>query len=169
MGGPGSGRWGGYTKRRTVEGCRVLRVRDIADKLREEGVTGEGFTLTCKVETSAGPQAVTILREPARLGGFRLWLLCPRCETRRLRLYLLRGVYACRVCHGLTYTSSQETHKYDRLFRILAADIGPGWTPQAVKASLKETHTKRDLTLLDAVIGAADALGKVGHKGRTRR
>lgn len=82
--------------------------------------------------------------EPIRLqttyphfGGIRWWFTCPLvvdgkpCNRRAGKLYLPPGgrYFGCRTCYDLTYTSSQESHKYDRLFALIASDI-PGMTPK---------------------------------------
>jgi hypothetical protein len=59
-------------------------------------------------------------------GGRRYWFSCPNCKERVGRLYLPHGErwFFCRTCHNLTYTSSQECHRFDRYF----ARIGvPPW------------------------------------------
>ncbi|MGO8691868.1 MAG: hypothetical protein ACLQLG_19775 [Thermoguttaceae bacterium] len=61
------------------------------------------------------------------LGGLRLWFTCPLnasgvpCNRRVGKLYLPPGVryFGCRHCHNLTYRSSQEAHKTERLFAWL--------------------------------------------------
>ena len=42
------------------------------------------------------------------------------------KLYLPPGgrYYGCRHCHELTYTSCQESRKYDGLWRRIAGEIG---------------------------------------------
>ncbi len=67
-----------------------------------------------------------------RFGGLRWWFVCPLvangvpCGRRAGKLYLPPGgrYFGCRLCHGLTYTSCQESHKYDAAFRRLARDTG---------------------------------------------
>jgi hypothetical protein len=67
-----------------------------------------------------------------RFGGLRWWFLCPlvtwgrACERRVGKLHLPpHGRYfGCRQCHALTYTSCQESRKYDRLFRLVASNMG---------------------------------------------
>jgi hypothetical protein len=67
-----------------------------------------------------------------RFGGLRWWFVCPLvvggrpCGRRAGKLYLPpRGRYfGCRRCYDLSYTSSQESRKYDGLWRLLAADTG---------------------------------------------
>lgn len=82
---------------------------------------------------------VPITSRPAHFGGVRLYLLCPLCsdEKRLSKLYLppRERYFACRRCHDLTYLSSQESRKYDRLYRLLAGDTG--YTPEEVKKSLR--------------------------------
>lgn len=41
--------------------------------------------------------------------GFRNWFICNGCQCNRSRLYVLGGVFACRECHRLVYTSSQRS------------------------------------------------------------
>jgi hypothetical protein len=67
-------------------------------------------------------------------GGRRWWFLCPLlregqpCGRRVGKLYLPpRGRYfGCRHCHRLTYTSCQESHQLDGLYRKLAGVSGLG-------------------------------------------
>jgi hypothetical protein len=42
------------------------------------------------------------------------------------KLYLPPGAgyYGCRHCHELTYTSCQESHQYDSLYRFMAGNMG---------------------------------------------
>lgn len=41
-------------------------------------------------------------------GGRRPWWVCPRCESRRRKLYLLGGALRCRVCADIRYGSKLE-------------------------------------------------------------
>ena len=65
---------------------------------------------------------------PLPWGGVRWCFRCPQggCGRRVSKLYHApgRGYFGCRLCHNLTYTSSQEAHKYDGICRALAAEIG---------------------------------------------
>jgi hypothetical protein len=69
--------------------------------------------------------ALTDTTEPF-FGGLRFWWLCPECGRRCGILYLppKRTYFKCRLCHRLTYRSSQEAHAFDRLFTIVGAQMG---------------------------------------------
>ena len=78
------------------------------------------------------------------LGGSRWWFICPlvvngrTCNRRAGRLYLPPGgkYYGCRICYSLSYTSCQESHKYDSVFKMLAKDF-PGTTAGDIKRLLR--------------------------------
>lgn len=64
-----------------------------------------------------------IVSTPCHFGGRRWWFICPlvvnglACYRRVGVLYLGNGKYfGCRHCHNLTYESSKESHKFDRMF-----------------------------------------------------
>jgi hypothetical protein len=75
--------------------------------------------------------AVGLTTTRQRFGGLLWWFLCPlasqggACGRRVGKLYLPpRGRYfGCRQCHGLTYTSCQESHKFDGLRRRTGVDF----------------------------------------------
>lgn len=50
---------------------------------------------------------------PCHFGGSRPWLVCPGCQTRRLRLHRRDGRFRCRVCLGASYWS-QRLRSVDR-------------------------------------------------------
>ena len=88
---------------------------------------------------------VRMVKAAPHFGGVRWYFLCPLVVNRELclrrvsKIYLPPGglYFGCRECYGLTYTSSQESHKFDGLYKILAADVGRGFTSQDVKRALK--------------------------------
>lgn len=60
--------------------------------------------------------SVSITTTHCNYGGVRLWFICPgwkngiACRRRCQKLYLPRGhAFACRVCHELTYESTQKS------------------------------------------------------------
>lgn len=75
---------------------------------------------------------VRLTTTPLPWGGVRWWFLCPLthngrgCWRRCGKLYLPPGgrYFGCRLCYNLTYTSSQDAHKSDGLYRMLAANMG---------------------------------------------
>ena len=79
-------------------------------------------------------------------GGLRWWFICPLsiesnlCKQRVGRLYLPPGgkYFGCRQCYGLTYTSCQESHKFDRMFNEMAKSF-PGTTGKEIR-KLLESH-----------------------------
>jgi hypothetical protein len=91
------------------------------------------------------PLAVT----SPRFGGRRWWFVCPLivegrpCKRRVGKLYLppQARYFGCRYCHQLTYTSCQESHKYDRLCRVLARNMG--WDFDVVKQSMNRIGERR--------------------------
>ena len=62
------------------------------------------------------------------------------CGRRAAKLHLppRARYFGCRQCHGLTYTSCQESHKDDALFRMLAGRLGTD--PAAVRDALRERY-----------------------------
>jgi hypothetical protein len=80
-------------------------------------------------EPMTGEDAEIVL---SAVGGRRWWFTCPlivngrSCGRRVGKRYLPPGAryFGRRRCHDLTYTSCQESHRYDRLFKSLAADTG---------------------------------------------
>lgn len=91
-----------------------------------------------------------VVKTSPHYGGTRWYFLCPLvvngrpCLRRVSKLYLPPGglYFGCRECYGLTYTTSQESHKFDRLFKELAAEVGRGMTPAEVKKTLTAREAK---------------------------
>jgi hypothetical protein len=84
------------------------------------------WTSTQQVESATYEVRLTATRP--HFGGVRWWFLCPlsRCARRVGKLYLPPSgrYFGCRHCHGLTYTSCQESHKFDSLYRLMARKLG---------------------------------------------
>jgi hypothetical protein len=79
---------------------------------------------------------VTPIRStPCHFGGRRYWFQCYECGRRCWRLHqsprTLR--FVCRTCADLRYQSSQEAHKYTRLWASIAAGMGGGHTAREVE------------------------------------
>jgi hypothetical protein len=90
---------------------------------------------------------------PNHLGGFRWYVLCPKCRQRCLKLYLpskypdREQKYYCKECHRLKNSSSLlgATKKYQkvvkplkRLDAIKAKLLKRGTTPERAKKLLAE-------------------------------
>lgn len=41
--------------------------------------------------------------------GTRTWFNCPICRERFARVYIVDGVFGCRLCHNLTYITSRKS------------------------------------------------------------
>lgn len=123
---------GGRRPRETLPAARLVA----ADQWRVQRAPGP----TVRIE---GPDHGVIVfgshewlvpldRTPARYGGYRRWLVCPRCGSRRQSLYVCpdpRGGVACMKCLGLRYESQHESRR-QRLFRRAdAIRRRLGWEP----------------------------------------
>ncbi|HJZ56062.1 MAG TPA: hypothetical protein VKE74_13930 [Gemmataceae bacterium] len=73
---------------------------------------------------------VGLVSTSCRLGGVRWWFVCPlsvngvACGRRVRKLYLRGKYFGCRHCHGLAYTSSQESDS--RVYALLHGGLDPG-------------------------------------------
>ncbi len=86
-------------------------------------------------------------------GAKRWWFICPLvkngipCNHRVGKLYLPPGYmyFGCRHCYELTYTSCQESHKYDSFYKQFALGMNetiPGLTYGNVKRILEEPRER---------------------------
>jgi hypothetical protein len=131
MGGIGSGRRGGLKKRR-VEAHIALKVGELqhagglapgasgtlswgaAAVTMAFRASAADLTLRYRVDDGANSQdileRVPLVRVAAGFGGMRCYFRCPGlgCGRRALVLYLTRGLFRCRRCHGLAYESQCE-------------------------------------------------------------
>ena len=74
-------------------------------------------------------ERVSIAHTPCPYGGSRPWFHCTRCPRRVAVLYLRQGVFACRHCQRVAY-SSQSDDALDRMWRKQAkieARLGDNW------------------------------------------
>ncbi len=99
----------------------------------------ENAVLTLNYPVGGGPlrridQRIGLLFTRQRFGGRRHWFACPFvvdgtvCGRRIGKLYLPFGesLFGCRQCHDLTYRSSQQSRRHDRICRLLS-----GGSPEA--------------------------------------
>ena len=124
----GGWRWLYHGGRETSIGYEV----DTLDMARPVVRLSYTITRSGTKERESLDYAISLTTTRPRFGGLRWWFVCPLvvngepCERRVGKLYLPPGsrYFGCRHCYDLTYTSCQESRKYDGLFRRLAADMG---------------------------------------------
>jgi len=145
--------WYWHEKRTTVENCIILDVnwlqrvdavktgKDTTGELvlndnfhaeysvimgTFEGAFDDYHGLLRLQNNRIGFSEIALTRTPANLGGYRYWFLCPYCSRRVVRLYLPPDArdFKCRTCHDLTYTSCQESHKDDALYKHIGGHLG---------------------------------------------
>ena len=133
MGGLLSTRWGDHPKRGVVEACRLeidahevarpggrradlvwdgqrlLPVHYCIESVPEDA---EQLQVAINLPNRAESQVARLEITHPHFGGVRWWFNCPQCARRCKKLYLPPGQWeiACRLCHHLTYTSSQTAH-----------------------------------------------------------
>ena len=173
MGGPGSGRHNGMKKVR-VESCLALDV----NALRRAGALVPGaygaLSWGCNDNTLASlafraeanalilsyfehgvmiEQQIALAHSPAKFGGTRVYFVCPgdECGRRVFKVYLARGAFRCRDCHGLAYECQAEDRQRRARRRAdkRRARLGsPQWRPDAFpvvtrpKGMWKKTFTR---------------------------
>ena len=95
------------------------------------------YTKTVDGEKQSVDEDVALDSTNTNFGGMRYWFLCRKCRRRCGKLYLPNGAlyFRCRSCYNLTYESSNESHKFDGLFRHIAGNVGCSITD--VKKALK--------------------------------
>ena len=134
----GSLRW-----TRTATGEEVASVTYVRGILDGELVLTLLYNRTAANGTRhAVRQAIALEATYPPVGGECWRFACPlaprgrACGRRARKLYLPPGAryFGCRTCQDLTYTSSQESHKYDSVFSSLAR--ATGFDPAFVKRVL---------------------------------
>ena len=138
MGGLGSGRWGAYRKKVTVEQCHVLDVRQLQAIVgaKVDTTTAQAITFSYTVMPTETRVLCTVwlVTTTGSQGGQHLRMSCPLlrneapCNRRVAKLYLPPGAryFGCKTCHDLTYRSCQQSHLYDTLAKHM------GLTPAQV-------------------------------------
>jgi len=139
---PPSEFWRGPARQRwLVEELEELPVRALL-RLRETGRPSAVYPGTGRIQfpADADRRTAPIIRTEAvrhRLADRpsptpRLYVLCPRCSTRRTSLFLLQDAIGCRGCLRLRYLSQGKgqwnrtvLHTVEARLRALAARPGP--------------------------------------------
>jgi hypothetical protein len=157
----------GWTRGRDAEpaGDIVLRMNSTGDCLTLDYRT----RVYGEAEWTPRTQPVWLEWTPCHYGGERVWFTCPGCQRRRAILYSAGGVFRCRGCHDLAYTSTREdaTERANRrimtlqrklkapagcdLFHVPSRPAGMHTaTYERLVAELVQEHWRRD-----ALFGAA--------------
>jgi hypothetical protein len=93
------------------------------------------YTTKCGGESHAVSDSIRLTTTRSNFGGTRYWWVCPSCHRRCAKLYLPNAVYfRCRRCYNLTYRSSNESGKFDLLYRVIAKNLH--LTPAEVKKAM---------------------------------
>jgi len=142
MGGPGSGEWCRWDKKKTAESQKKIDIRLLKNKGYFQPGTVGFLSWSCNDEITGlivyrmeadriilkyqyhprdreweqVNQEILFDPTPCNYGGYRKWFLCPHCLRRVAILYGAGKYFFCRLCYNLTYTSQQENHA-DRLMR----------------------------------------------------
>jgi len=98
---------------------------------------------------------VLIETTPCNYGGERWWFLCPVCFRRCRILYQppSQSVFACRICHDLSYRSRQEGKNYFSMIVDAALNL-PAWERQLMRTRSPRKRQK----LLEKLYRYTDSL-----------
>ena len=174
MGGYGSGGWNATGRPTTADVPRIDVNRFNKAGALRAGITGTfQWTLDgalSKVHFRVNSNHVTLSRygvsqsytdevvitwESCRFGGRRPFFVCPVCSGRTLHLYL-RGYFACRECHDLSYPSQREreSDRAQRRANKIRVRLGgePGW--QNLSRRPKGMHRQTYLNLIGKIVKA---------------
>ncbi len=158
-------RWQWTNGRGEPAGWIVVRMDQAGDCLTLDYRTrGYGET-----EWTPRTQPVWLEWTPCHFGGERVWFACPGCGSRRAVLFSAGGVFRCRGCHDLAYTSTREdaTERATRrimtlqrklkapagcdLFHVPSKPAGMHWqTYQRLTSELMQAHQRRDVLFGEA-------------------
>lgn len=91
-------------------------------------------------------QRVELVTSEPNFGGVRWYFWCPLtvngepCNRRAEKLYLPpnRKLFGCRHCYGLTYKSSQQSHRFDSVVKMITPDA-----PDCARELLKQAFLER--------------------------
>ncbi len=118
---PESKTWGGESWAYARGGKPIATIGYDIETRRQAGYDFGLMILRYKWQGKDIETRIPLMSWPMPWGGPRWGFRCPTCGRPCRKLYLPPGGnrFACRICHGLTYTSCQESHKYDAMFRHL--------------------------------------------------
>jgi hypothetical protein len=103
-----------------------------SDCFEASGFASLRYTITRQGASIAVDYKISVTATKTPWGALRWWFICPlvvngrSCGRRVRKLYLPGGgrYFGCRHCYNLTYTSCNESHKYDSVFREIGRRFG---------------------------------------------
>jgi len=111
---------GGISWSRTYDGHVTAQISYRVERLSNSAILTLRYTQTRNNNSDDISYPIKLSATTPNYGGLRWWFICPEqdCGRRVGMLYLPGGYkyFLCRHCYDLTYTSCQESHKFDRLF-----------------------------------------------------
>ena len=120
MGGSRSGRWG--SSKPFAEGLARFDLADCPAEVDLIDAARAGRVLEMKLPTRHGFDVTAQIRfttTPLNFGGFRVWMLCPRCAGRARVMFAGVGKIGCRRCLRVRYRSRRGDAK-DRAHLAIA-------------------------------------------------
>ncbi len=130
---------GGIRWYRTYDGKTTAGIGYELERKNDIAILTLIYTHNPKFNPEQLKYSIQLITTLPNYGGLRWWFLCPgqSCGRRVGVLYNPPGgkYFLCRHCYDLTYQSCQESHRFDRLFAQVAANVGV--SPEMVKKLLK--------------------------------
>lgn len=139
MGGFGSSRWDNTVTRVTTDGLLRLDIRALTrDGCLRPGASAtvtwnmgasiatevplddpDHIRLGYSIYTGSGDwhyvdEQISMVSTPCTFGGTRRWFSCPGCGVRCAVLYALYGLFRCRSCHDIAYSSTRKSRIFQR-------------------------------------------------------
>src|SRR5258705_13052070 len=105
MGGSRSGRWG--SSKPFAEGLARFDLADCPAEVSLMAARG-GQVLEMKLPTGHGfdiTARIKFTTKPLHFGGYRVWMVCPRCTGRNRVMFAGLGKIGCRRCLRVRYRS----------------------------------------------------------------
>lgn len=124
-------------------------IASVAVRIDSDQEHHPSVVLACRNEAKCAVATVIELDKTIPFfGGIRWWFVCPSCKRRAAKIYLpfRDDRFLCRHCHGLTYQSCQDSHRFDKLFFAIAGDQGNAARKALTKRfSSKASHSSQSI------------------------
>src|SRR5664280_169507 len=165
MGGSGSGRRG-YLTKTTAENCHKVDANSLArwEFFKPGGRNevsswsgGRNETGSVGIRTSIdNKRAICVFQYNCKeitvnlswfspgYGGRRYFFICPECGKRMRTLFFKKSKIACRLCHNLTYESSNHNYYFDSAYKWMASNTKIPWEAVKVYMRLKMRAAKKE-------------------------